>query len=588
MNKQREILRDQIIWKEPMRFAAVILSIFIFGCTTSQNKDGFTRFQEAADAGRACGKLLKKLPMQKESETWSLAQQQSVEFAYNSCFLGYRDLTSHMSAVEFVKTVFVELNVPHFEKVEKGSALVVGSLDTKSEKESVIMVHATDMINAQMVNQGEKLNFLWGQSSVHSRSLGILQLMALAFAQKQNKETLKYNLALVVTEQGQWNSVANDFKKINLVLNEGGHAFTKQNKNMFLLGSEQKGGAWLRLRHKSPPRLLSHLDNLLAVFMPHEPRDFSGPGKCHLVAFNTSDEKINVIPNRVELTLDCKRAKTPNLAHAFSHENVSVQSRTEGSIHKFTLEIAYPKENKYGQLSALQVAAQGLQKLAIIPFRDWSFEEPKFYGHQRTPASISFVKKAKSVYPQQSDWGSLLWELDESGEWSKVSAQISPEKKDGPEKLFRTTCSWSGFHSDQEGSEALVDCRLARSSSPAHESEDQEAQAFIKAINKRAKDPSLKIEMIKGWNSVSSANNHRFIDLAKQQIQKIYPTSETTTWMSPASTILHSNKNKIPTYGFNPILREDILETNDKFISADQVFTANQIYSGVISSLLKR
>ncbi|MCC6138899.1 MAG: hypothetical protein IT287_09710 [Bdellovibrionaceae bacterium] len=568
-------------------FTAVVASLFLLNCTGLNQKDGYTRFQEAAGSGQSCGKLLKKLPVQKNSQTWSQAQQQSVEYAYNECLLGYRDLATHAAAIEFVKTVFRELDVNFKEATEKGSVSLVGSLETKSDKETVMMVHATEMNNAQMVNQGgEKLNSLWGQSSTSSRALGVLQMMAMAYAIKKTPDERKYNLALAVTEQGQWKGIAADFKKINIVLNEGGHAFSKQNKNMFLIGSEQKGGAWLKIRHKAPTRLLSHLDNLLAVFMPHEPRDFSGPSKCQLLSMNTVDQKINVVPNKVEIALKCKGVPTVNLGQAFSHQNVSIEARAEGTIYKFTIEIAHPKENKYGQLSALQIAAQGLQKLSIIPFRDWSFEEPKFYGHQRTPASIGFVNKAKDVYPQQSDWGGLLWDLDGASEWSEVSSEITPDKKDGPEKLFRTTCSWTGFYADQEGAEALVDCRLARQASRAGVSEDQDAKDFIAAIKARAKDPSLNIEIVKGWNSISSESSHKFIGFAKDQIKKIYPSSETTTWMSPSGTVLYSDKSKIPTYGFNPILRDDILEVNDKNISQDQIFTANQIYSGAIARLL--
>lgn len=569
-----------------MRLWAIFVStLMLLGCV-SANKDGFTRFKEAANSGQNCGKLLKKLPVQKDSQTWTTAQQQSVEFAYNNCMTGYRDLATHASAIEFAKTVFDELGVSYTESTEKGSVSLVGSLELKSEKETVMMVHATDMINAQLINQGEKLNSLWGQSSTNSRELGVLQMMAMAFAQKRADYKRKYNLALAVTEQGQWRGVAANFKKINVVLNEGGHAFSKQNKNMFLIGSEQKGGAWLRIRHKAPDRLLSHLDNLLAVFMSHKPRDFNGPGQCHLVTMDTSDQKINVIPNRVEMLISCKGVPGSTVGQAFGHSNVSIEMRPEQGMYRVSLEIAYPKENKYGQLSALQLAAQGLQKLSIIPFRDWSFEEPKFYGHQRTPASINFVNKAKNVYPQQSDWEGLLWELDESGEWNSVSAQLSPDKKDGPEKLFRTTCAWTGFHADQDGAEALVDCRLARSSNRSGSLEDQDAKDFIATIQARAKDPSLKIEMIKGWNSVASENDHRFIDFAREQIKKIYPTSETTTWMSPAATVVYSENRKIPTYGFNPIIRDDILEVNDKSITQEQIFSANQIYSGAVTRLI--
>ena len=147
------------------------------------------------------------------------------------------------------------------------------------------------------------------------------------------------------------------------------------------------------------------------------------------------------MPNRVDLVLKCKNIKTLNVGQAFSHSQIAIQGHESKGIYKFTLELAHPDENKYGQFSALQVAAQGLQRLSIIPFRDWSFEEPKFYSHQRTPASVNFVKAAKNVYPQQSDWGDLLWDLDSSKDWNSLSSSITPDRKNGPEKLFRTGCT---------------------------------------------------------------------------------------------------------------------------------------------------
>ncbi|MCB9073772.1 MAG: hypothetical protein H6623_09130 [Bdellovibrionaceae bacterium] len=572
-----------------MRLLLTLIAVVLVSCTHTVTKDGFTRFKEASEAGENCGRQLKKLSVPEEAVTWSPSQQQSVEYAYNSCLSSYKTLSTHAAAVEFVKGVFTEIGIKYKETSEKGSVLLVGSLDPTGNKETVMMVHATDMGNAQLINQGEKLNSLWGQTTASSRALGVLQMMALAFAKKHNVEERAYNLALAVSEQGQWKGIAAEFTKINVVLNEGGHAFSKQNKNMFLIGSEQKGGAWLRIKHKSPNRLLSHLDSLMAVFMPHEPRDFNGPGKCQLLSLNTVDQKINVIPNEVSVSLKCKGISAVTVGQAFSHPNMEIRGRNEGNIYRFTLTIAHPGENKYGQLSALQIAAQGLQKLSIIPFRDWSFEEPQFYGHQRTPASIDFVKSAKKVYSQQSDWGGLLWDLDGAGEWSNLSSEITPEKRDGPEKLFRTGCTWTGFYADLDGAEALVDCRLARMHNRVPTSEDQDAQDFAQILRTRAKDPGLEIDVVKGWNSISSENNHRFVQFAKDQIHKIYPSSETATWISPSATVVYSGNSVAPTYGFNPLLREDILDTeSEKPVTPEQVFAANQIYSGAVIRLLQK
>jgi len=562
----------------------VVVGGLLFACTHME-QDGFTRFKNATESGAACGKYLKHIPKQ-DGLTWSEASRQSVEFAFTYCLREYSALDTHASSLEFLKGAFKVLGVENKEAISNDSARLVAYSNKDMAKETILMVHSTDLVNSQILSEEGNSNYLWGQAKNDVKSVGIMQLLAMTFA-KKSVSPLKKNLVFVATENGKFKDAIEMFPKAEVIFNEGGYGFSKQNKDVFLIGSEQKGGAWLKLKHKNPSRLLSHLDQLMAVFLPHEPQDFREPGRCQLNSFSTLEQKVNAIPYKVDMQLTCRGVSDIQVGQAFSHSDVSFLGKMiDGSYH-ISLELSYPKDNVLGRLSALQVAAQGLQKLSIIPFRDWSFEEPKFYKHVRTPASVDFVKTVKDVYPQQSMWGDLLWELDSAGEWSQVQEGMTGDKKNGPEKMFRTSCNWTGFDSTAEGAEAYVDCRLIHTGYMKNNGAQPHAEMFIKQLKEKARDPHLQIDIIKGWNYVASNTNSEYVHVMKEEIQKEYPTAQTSTWLAPASLALEAAEaQKIPSYGFFPVLKGDFLDNKqEKTFPASQIFIANKIYSGTIVRL---
>jgi hypothetical protein len=562
----------------------LVLSVAISCSNDIVKKDGFDRFQTAATSGQDCGRLLKKLPKQ-EGGTWNESSRHAVEFAFNNCLRVYSQTDSHASSLEFFKGALKAMQISFEEINLANSARLIAYLEKDTQKPTVLIVHSTDIANSQMVAMEGNATSMWGQQKNDVKSAGIMQLMAMAFASRSQDLRTK-NLVFLATENGQSQEALKMFPKAQVVLNEGGYGFSKQNKNVFLIGAEQKGGAWLKLKHPSATRLLSHLDQLMAVFLPHDPQDFKDPGKCQIKSFSTQENNINTIPYKVDLELRCKGLSEMAIGKAFVHQDISILGKKDGNLYTVSLELSYPKENHLGKISALQVAAQGLQKLSIIPYRDWSFEEPQFYKHVRTPASVSYVKTVKEIYPQQSEWGDLLWELDSSGEWSQVQRDITPDKRDGPEKMFRTSCHWTGFEATENSAEASVDCRLIHTGFMKNINESQ-AQTFLKQLQNRARDPKLKIEMVRGWNFMASDPQSAYVSIMKEEIKKEYPSAQTSTWLSPASLIIDGADGKrIPSYGFYPVIKEDFLEAKqDKSFPEQQVFTANKIYSGTIHRL---
>ena len=156
-------------------------------------------------------------------------------------------------------------------------------------------------------------------------------------------------------------------------------------------------------------------------------------GKPHFVIMNNISNKLlrivySVVKNEVKydpnyICLDPRSIKKSASLFVFIRVYNSAPTRDEEQKREFVF------LTNAMHISALQVAAQGLQKLSIIPFRDWSFEEPGFYKHQRTPASADFAKKLKEVYSTQSAWGDLLWEFSARKEWSSMKTYMPKDKK---------------------------------------------------------------------------------------------------------------------------------------------------------------
>lgn len=454
------------------------------------------------------------------------------------------------------------------------------------EAPSILLINPTDLYNSQLMTTSSQQKSIWGQKRSDVKSVGIMQLFAMAYALKEQKH-LDKNLVFIATETGEIEDAFANIKNAQVILNEGGYSFSQQNKTVFLIGSEQKGGAWLKIRHENAGRLLSHLDQLMAVFLPHEPQDFKGSGNCRLSTFSTEQPKMNSIPYKVDIEIQCKGVSDLTVGQAFAHRDVSFLGKNVDGNYFISLEISHPEDHKLGELSALQVAAQGLQKLSIIPYRDWSFEEPTFYKHVRTPASVSFAKTVKNVLPSSSPWSNILWELDSAGEWSQALSHLSPDKKNGVEKLFRTSCHWTGFEVTSAGAEAFVDCRLVHTGMNTSGSTPQ-AENFIKYLKNKSKDPGLAIDLVRGWNYSSSDTDNPAFEVMKQEILKQYPKATISSWMAPVSLSVETMSRKIPIYGFFPLIHSGFIDGDgSSSFPQDQMYSANQIYTSTVARMLK-
>lgn len=562
----------------------VAVALIAVSCTTVPD-DTFGRFKMASGLGEECGRLVKKIPSTAD-EIWPQEVRTKVESAFNSCLNSYLLTETHSTSLEFFQGAFKAIGIDaKIDTVKNNSHLVAQVNSPQAHAPSVLLINPTDLYNGQLINTGSQQKSMWGQKRSDVKSIGILQLFSMAYALKQQK-SLDKNLVFVSTETGEIDNALTNVKNAQVILNEGGYGFATPSKTVFLIGSEQKGGAWLKIRHENAARLLSHLDQLMAVFLPHDPQDFKEPGKCRLVTFNTEQPKINSIPYKVDIELSCKGVTDLMIGQAFAHRDVSFLGKNIEGNYFISLEISHPGDYKLGELSALQVAAQGLQKLSIIPYRDWSFEEPTFYKHVRTPASVAFAKNVKTVLPSSSPWSNILWELDSEGEWSQALSELPADKKNGVEKLFRTSCHWTGFEVNNGGAEAFVDCRLAQSKNSGDS--NNQADSFIKYLKGKAKDPTLSIELVRGWNYSSSETNGSTFEIMKKEILKQYPKATISPWMAPVSLSLETMSKKIPSYGFYPLVQNEFIDgEGSASFPMDQMYSANQIYTGTVAHLLK-
>lgn len=575
----------QIFYTHVRAILLTSLAILI-SCAHQEEKDGYQNYQASHDGGLQCGKLMSRLPSDSDKGSWDPTNESKVKTTFLSCLNQYMTLNTHAQSLEFFQNAFAKIGIDA-EKISYGveSHLIASLPAATNDAKSVILFHPTDLVNGQMVSQeGKPVRYLWGQKKVDVKSVGILQLFSMALVNARDVDRKK-NLIFIAANHSRFDQILKDFPQAEVVLNEGGYGFEKNNRKVFLLGTEQKGGAWLKLTHKNPARLMSHLDQLMAVFMPHEPRDYSGSGGCRLRSFSTRNQTVNKVPDRVDLEVDCKNMQASEVGRAFKNDNISFNGRQNGERFYISIEQSHLDQRKLGEVSPLQVAAFGLQQLSVIPFRDWSFEQPKFYKHQRTPASLDFAKKLKNVYSTQSAWGDLLWEFSGRKEWSSMKRVLATDKKGGPEGLFRTTCHWTGFEYVGGKAQAYIDCRLMHTGSVR----GSQSKYFVSQLKKNAKDPHLGIQLVKGWDYTKSSQESETVSIIKNELQRNYPDAYISSWVAPTSLGMSGKAaRKIPSYGFQPVLTQDFLEQRKKDVfPPSQAFVANKIYSGIVSRLVE-
>ncbi len=598
-------------------------------------------FADGAPVAGDCTRSLEALtPMkiQRGIPVWDEAHLKEYDNAFKACLGEYIQIRTvnppgnEQAAVAFLKEAFETLEIPTREWTSEGRPGLVASLEAKAvngKKPSVLLYHHTDVVPVfpeQWQDPKDTFSgaihddFLWGRGSLDMKSTGIMQMLSMAVIQVNDIEITKsiHFIAAADEEVGAIGAISalkemqpggalEDLMGAQVLLNEGGYGVSRNKKDVYLIGTEEKGGAWLKVRHADPLKLLQHIDGTFVLLEAHSRRASKSPFKvCHLDQFTTEGAQINVLPSKVKFYLGC-----PENLLAANGVEANLQSFLMGTLAKslkanikiqkdrsgFEVHIELPSA-AHGALegsSALSIAAEGFQSLGILKQNARTLSKPSFYKYLKTPAVTDLIKNIFSVYHLPS-WVAR-------GLTSIPGLQQLALKELGKaifsERLFRTSCSWTGFSLNQGQAEALVDCRLLHTGFYPNPEESQAVQ-FVEELNKRARDENLKIEISKGWQYARSPIESDQYEIIRSELLKENPKAIVSNFLTPtgsdnawfrAPVSAGSKMTPIACYGFLPtVLSEGLTGTihgsNERF-PVSQIRPSYKIYTNVVLKLAR-
>ncbi len=621
--------------------------------------DGFAAMKAAQAANAAaCVEAIRgatALVEGKQAIAWSEPLAAKAKDAFRVCLGHYVRLQTinppgdELKAVAFLDAVVEALGIPRkvYRTEERWNLVATLSWTGESyatsydwagapAKPGVGLYHHTDVVNvhpeqwrdaAQTFSgnvaphpdapQGEE--FLWGRGSIDMKSYGVLQLLTMA---------LRHAAAVPATHDLHWIAAADEevgakgargllkemapggslqaLAKMDVILNEGGFGLNRQGKDVFVIASEEKGGAWLELSHADPRVLVQQLHLAMNLTQPasawKKKQDLGA--KCAWTAYDTPGSQVNVVPSIGELVLDCAAGATTAqaLQQAFSaslaaNSGVSIDVAAEADAFRVKIRLASSGHGSLGGLSALQVAAAGLSRIGVLKLDPLYPKKADFYKYQRTPGIDAFVRTMGKLYyipGVVSDLTQYVSFLDQKFLKAFGNAAYS-------EALFRTTCSWTSLSFKKgEAAKALADCRLVHTGTVSPEPFDHGAY-FVEEVKKRVTDPAFVVRLVQGWNFGGSSLETADFKILTQSLAKVYPAARITAFLAPTSSdstwfrapaSAGSSLAPIRSYGFFPaILASELTATihgSDERLPMAQAAPATRIYVDAVGGLVAR
>ena len=620
-------------------------------------------------SGQLCADELEKISITSNWEKDKVISEQ-VEKAFTVCLADYikiktiSPIGNEDKAVVFLEQIFKRLGYPYKKVIVED---LTGNSETrenliatlphdlsmkydwssKQNVDSVILLNHMDVVDAipsqwespDLVWSGKVTgsadepdrDFIWGRGSLDMKSIAITQIISMQILRAKNRPlTRDVHFVAVADEEQSGSGAIGIIRKMRegeelhalaqtaLVLNEGGGAIeeTPSDKfNLFLLAVEEKGGAWMNMKHDSPQKLFENLNKakILDVKPYLRKREkFYNTNSCKVAKVKTPGAKVNVVASRIIVSLDCYTESNIEdyLKEAFSKGFKSIQTTfiKEGTLRTLTVEA---KSASHGSLgvneSAIDAVAVGLHRIGLIKLKR-KIRKPKYFRYIRTSATKKFIKTlARSKF---------VLKLVKNLQWIPFIKNLvlsEVENEFGIDGLFRTTCQFSAIDYDGSKANALVDCRLLHSVKK-HKHSHEHGKDFSKELLKKIKDPSLSIDLIDSWNvSQSSTTSRDFksivrgIEIAsgKKRFKKsrsdgrenlispyLFPAGSDSTWFRNPWSAGVSDIKSIPSYGFFPaFLTADLLSTfhgsNERF-PVDQIVGTVVRYESVLYELTKK
>lgn len=499
----------------------------------------------------------------------------------------------------------------------------------RPENRSVILAHHMDVVGVvpeqwespDLVFSGRiapskehpNKQYIWGRGALDMKGIGMLQLVSMVMTERMGWSRSKdiHFLALADEEQassgaigtvqamdvgGQLHSLSN----AAILLNESGGAskdLPKDGVNLHLIGVEEKGAAWMKLKDSDPMELLRNLFKLRTLdiysYIKKDKGEWKRPD-CDLKTVKTPGSKVNVIASKIEFTLECADEVAENFfkdSFTTNFDGLTFEQNSRSNQHSIILAT---KSSSHGSIglsqSVLEVFAVGMHRLGLVSLGKKAPKKAKFYKETQTEVIKEFIKNLGSKYLPVSILRRLQWLPFMRGFMLRQVANAF--EIDG---LFRTTCQFSALNSDEDGAEALLDCRLLHTAK-----KESAVQEFFVDLKNFVGNPDLEIEQIITWNVSSSPIDTAEYQILKSNLERLDTKGLVTPYLFPAGTDNKffrdpvtagmSNVKSIPSYGFMPVFLDAELVasmhgSNERF-PLDQVAPALFRYSQVLKALI--
>jgi acetylornithine deacetylase/succinyl-diaminopimelate desuccinylase-like protein len=614
-------------------------------------------FVDPVTSGALCAEELEKIGI---TEGWEKDQNtnEQIQKSFSICLSEYIKIKTvspagnEEQAVLFLEQIFKRLDYPYKKIIvedltginnhrENIIATVPHDLSrnydwsVKPEVESVILLNHMDVVDAipsqwespdlawsgKITGSADEPNrdFIWGRGALDMKGIGITQIIAMQILRAKNEPLSRDVHFLAVADEEQSGSGAigvirqmgegkelHALSRTALILNEGGGGIEKtpsDKTNLFLIAVEEKGGAWMDLKQKSPQKLFENLNK--AKILDVKPylkkrQKFHNVNDCKISKIKTPGSKVNVIASKIIVTLDCptnldisgylKTAFTKNF------KGISAELEEDGDFKTLTVE---SKSASHGSLgvneSAIDAVAVGLHRLGIIKLKR-RIRKPKYFRYTRTDATKTFIKTLAK--------GNFVLKIAKNLQFIPFIKNLvlsEVEKEFGIDGLFRTTCQFSAINFDGTEASALVDCRLLHTAKK-YEHSHEHGKDFSHELLKHIKDPSLTVDLVDAWNvSQSSTKSKDFKSIlrgfkvasGKKLFRRsrsdgrvnlvtpyLFPAGTDSTWFRNPWSAGVSDVKSIPSYGFFPVfLTAELLGS---FHGSDERFPVDQIFGTVV------
>ena len=263
------------------------------------------------------------------------------------------------------------------------------------------------------------------------KGLAVLQLISMVLVDRMNIPFEKdiHFLALADEEEGSSGAIGviremakgkslHSLTNASVMLSESGGALNGLNNmksnlinelyfsdmSINLIGVEEKGIAWLKLKETSYRRLFDSLYKMRVLDIKKKIKSIKKykeirKKKCMLMEANTPDSKVNVVASKINFKLFCFSSGDVEslLKDAFINDfqDVTFQSiKHENGIFEINLATSSSSHGSVGlSQSVLEVFATGLHRIGTIKIKKNRGFKPSFFKELTTDTVEAFISK---------------------------------------------------------------------------------------------------------------------------------------------------------------------------------------------------